>query len=246
MTFSMLNKRFPSLSKYYPEIASVLVGIVPVFIMIFFFGVSRKIIAKGAIAYAAGAVGLKLPLYHVLVVKVLHTRLSNTWLGISQGIVSACSELGASFLFFLYVVPDLTFAQLVGFGLASGSIEAIILPFMKNPLEGTPLEEHADETLKRSEGKGAVQWLGVVERIMATCIHIASRGLVYISYSTGNIFPALFAFAGFASIDGRAYFAHLEKWRFDEIRVVGRFYRYMGTITAVMVFLFVLIFYYGM
>ncbi len=239
-----MNQRILSLTKQLPNIASVAVGILPIIAMILGFGVSRKIIAKGALAYAAGAVGIKLPLYHLLVVKILHKKLSNTLLAVAQGFVSAFSELGAALLFFLYVVPELTFVQLIGFGMASGSIEAIILPFMKNPLEGTPLENHADEIVKKSAQNMSVQWLGVIERILAVFIHIATRGLVYISYSSGNITPATLAFVGFASIDGRAYYAHLEKWQFDNVQVLGAFYRYMGMIVFFLLLLFVSFYYY--
>ncbi len=237
----MLSPR--ALRKQLPSAASIAVGIVPVLILIAWFGVSRKIIAKGALAYAAGAVGLKLPLYHLLVVKVLHKKLSNRSLAIAQGIVSAVSELGAVLCFYLFVVPELTFAGLVGFGVASGSIEAIILPFMKNPLEGTPLEGHARETINKIPENSRVEWLGVLERVLASIVHTATRGLVYVSYSTGNPLPAALAVLGFASVDGRAYFAHLEKWPFEDPRVLARFYRFLASIALTLALLFLLLYY---
>ncbi len=240
-----MNRPFQLLWKHLPSAASVAVGVVPVLILVLGFDVSRKIIAKGALAYAAGAVGLKLPLYHLLVTKVLHKKLTNLPLAVSQGIVSALSELGAAFGFFVFVVPTLSFAELVGFGVAAGSIEAIILPFMKNPLQGTPLEEHAEETAARTSEDPGIQWLAVVERVLASLLHIATRGLVYVSCSTGNPFPAVVAFLGFASIDGRAYYAHLEKWQFENVRVLGRFYCFLGLVAFSMLLLF-LVFYYSL
>lgn len=44
-----------------------------------------------------------------MVVKSLRHRLSNTWLAIAQGVLSAVAELGAALIFFLFVVPKLTF-----------------------------------------------------------------------------------------------------------------------------------------
>lgn len=239
----IMNQRLQFLWKQMPTVASLAVGILPVVILVIWFDVPRKILGLGAMAYAAGAVGLKLPLYHLLVVKVLHKKLSNAALGIFQGIVSAISELGAALAFYFFVVPDLTFAKLVGFGIAAGSVEAVILPFMNNPLEGTPLEEHSEETNKSAAENMTIQWLGVVERILASVIHVGARGLTYVSYATGNIVPMIIGLAGFASVDGRAYFAHLEKWRFDTIEVLVKFYRFLGAVACSLVVLFVILYY---
>ncbi len=239
-----MNRRLSVLWKHLPTAASVAIGILPIIILILWFDVPRKIIGKGVLAYAVGAVGIKLPLYHLLVAKILHKRLSNKALALSQGAVSAFSELGAALGFFLFVVPDLTFAELIGFGVAAGSVEAIILPFMKNPLEGTPLESHAEETGEKTSGNAAIQWLAVLERVLASLVHTGTRGLTYLSYSTGNIVPIVLALVGFGSIDGRAYYAHLEKWRFDDIQVLRKFYRFLGVIACALIVLFVSLHYY--
>ncbi len=234
-----MNQRLSVFWKHLPTAASIAVGVLPLVILILWFGVPRKIIGKGVLAYAAGAVGIKLPLYHLLVTKFLHKRLSNTSLAFCQGVISACSELGAALGFFLFLLPKLTFAELIGFSVAAGSVEAIILPFMKNPLEGTPLESHAEETIKMGSQSMAIQWLAVAERIFATLVHTASRGLTYLSYSTGNLLPIVLAIIGFGCVDGRAYYAHLEKWRFDDIKVLTRFYRFLGVVACSLVVLFV-------
>lgn len=239
-----MNQRLHMLWKHLPTVASVAVGILPIVILILWLDVPRKIIGKGALAYAVGAVGIKLPLYHMLVTKVLHKKLSNRALAFSQGAISAFSELGAALGFFVFVVPELTFVELIGFGVAAGSVEAIILPFLKNPLEGTPLEAHAEETGKKASENMTIQWLGVVERVLASLLHTATRGLTYISYSTGNPVPIVLALVGFASIDGRAYYAHLEKWPFDNPQVLTRLYRFFGVIACSLTLLFVSLYYY--
>ncbi len=238
----MKNPKLPALWKHLPEAASVAVGVLPVLVLILGFHVPRKTIGMGALAYAAGAVAIKLPVYHVLVVNVLHKKLSNAWLACSQGMVSAISELGASLCFFLFVMPELAFADLIGFGIAAGSVEAIILPFMGNPLQGTPLEEHAEATSRSAAKNRGIEWLGVLERILASFVHTAARGLVYVSCFSGNLLPAALAVAGFGSIDGRAYYAHLEKWQFDNVRVLGRFYRFLGIVAISLTFLFLLLY----
>lgn len=237
-----MSKYARILQKHLPSAASVAVGIVPILVLVLWFDVPRKIIGQGAMAYAVGAVGIKLPLYHLLVTRVLHGRLSNMRLAVAQGALSALAELGAALGFFLLAVPVLTPAELVGFGIAAGSIEAVILPFMNNPLQGTPLEEHAEETSRSASGNTTVQWLGVLERVLASVVHTSSRGLTYLSAATGNPIPVALALAGFASIDGRAYYAHLEKWRFDDAAVLAGFYRFLGAVACALTVLFVLLY----
>ena len=186
-----------------PAVASIAVGVVPIVVLIGYFDVPRKLILGwGVLSYIVGVVVMKLPLYQFLVVRVLHPRLTPFWLGCSQGIVSATSELGSALMFFMFVVPDLTLAQLVGFGVAAGSVEAVVLPFMRNPFQGTPLEHHADDLLGRTNGQQGHQWLGVVERILASITHATTRGLVYVGLTTGSVVSASIAFLTFAGLDG--------------------------------------------
>lgn len=233
----------PAIAKRLPMIASVLVGVLPPLILIKWFGVPRKLLVGfGVLAYIIGATVIKLPLYHLVVVKFLHQRLSNTGLAIAQGVLSAVAELGAALIFFLFVVPKLTFIQLIGFGAAAGAVEAIMLPFIK-PFKGTPLEEHAATVEKRAASKMSVEWLGVLERVLAYLPHIAARGLVYVGLAGKNVLPLLIAVATFAAIDGRAYYAHLQKWAFDDPRVVGKFYLYFGAIGCLQMLCFLLFYF---
>lgn len=219
--------------KLLPTVASIAVGLLPVVVLIQYFGVSRKlIIGWGVLAYVAGTTAIKMPLYHLFVVKVLHGRLSHLWLSVVQGLVSSISELTAALLFFVFVVPDLNLTQLLGFGVSAGAVEAIMLPFIQNPLKGTPVGEHASEVINKSSSSPLIAWMAVVERAIAFIPHVAARGLVYISLVTGNLIPALIAVLTFASIDGRAYYAHLEKWPFDQIRVLGRIYMNIAVIAV--------------
>lgn len=82
-----VTNRLYMLYKHLPTAASVAVGILPIVILILWFDIPRSIIGKGALAYAVGAVGIKLPLYHLLVVKVLHKKLDNKSLAFSQGAI---------------------------------------------------------------------------------------------------------------------------------------------------------------
>ena len=150
-------------AKNLATVASVAVGVLPAFVLIEWFNVSRKlIVGYGVLAYVLGVTVFKLPLYHLIVVRYLHGKLSNLQIALGQGFISAISELGAALLFFLYVVPDLTFVQLIGFSVAAGAVEAIFLPFI-NPFKGTPLEEHAEKLF--AETKPSVEFLSILEPI---------------------------------------------------------------------------------
>ncbi|MGE5464482.1 MAG: hypothetical protein ACM3PS_14065, partial [Syntrophothermus sp.] len=115
----------------------------------------------------------------------------------------------------------------------------IMLPFIRNPLEGTPVGEHASEMIDTSSLSELIPWMAVIERILAFVPHIAARGLVYISFASGNLLPALLGVLSFASIDGRAYYAHLEKWRFDQVKVLGRLYANIAVIAVIQVLCFI-------
>lgn len=86
--------------------------------------------------------------------------------------------------------------------------------------------------------------MGVLERLLAYLPHIGVRGLVYVGVVTKNVLPILLAVVTFAAIDGRAYYAHLQKWAFDDPRVLGKFYLYFGAVGCLQMICF-LLFYLG-
>lgn len=206
-------------------------------------GVSREIIGYGALSYALGAVVFKGLLYYGLVVPVLHKRLTPAWLAPAQGFVSALSELGAAALFFLLVIPRLSLPDLIGFGAAAGIIEAIILPLMSiggiNLFSGTPVENHAAE---QWQDLGAtpftVMVFPIVERGLTMVLHTSSRALIYAAIVLGNVSPALLAVSLFACVDGLAYYALLNKWKFLSFTVAIKFYAVIAIAAGILSFVF--------
>ncbi|MDP1621887.1 MAG: hypothetical protein Q8M08_06070 [Bacteroidales bacterium] len=219
------------MKKHLPSIASILAGVIPIVILIVYFDVPRKlIIGYGILSWIIGVGLFKMPVYHLVVVKFLHGRLSNKWLGITQGLVSAFSELGSALIFFHFVLTDLSLPQLIGFGLAAGAVESVILPFIGNPFTGTPLEKHTADMEQKMSLNLSMQWMGVLERLIAMVIHIASRGLIYVSMITFSLLPGIIAVVTFAAVDGRGYYALQEKWAFDNIKVLKKFYLFLAII----------------
>ncbi len=55
---------------------------------------------------------------------------------------------------------------------------------------------------------------------------------MYFGLVTSSMVPAFIAVVTFSALDGRGYYAHLEKWAFDDRRVLKRFYLYfLGIVT---------------
>lgn len=74
-----------------------------------------------------------------------------------------------------------------------------MLPFTANPFKGTPLESHASRALDRSPSSGSTAF-NVLERILASLMHVASRGLIYVGVKTSDPLPVAPAVAAFAAI----------------------------------------------
>jgi hypothetical protein len=211
-----------------------IVGMLGLGVGVFFYltrglSVSRHIIGFGVLSYALGAVGFKGLLYTGLVVPVLHKRLSPVRLAAAQGFMSALSELGAAALFFWLVIPELSLAELIGFGAAAGMVEALVIPLMSiggiDVLGGTPVEKNAAEQWQEAGATPlAVMVFPIVERALTLVLHTSSRALVYASMVLGNVFPALLAVTVFTTIDGVAYYALLKKWKVLGFTVAVRYY----------------------
>ena len=195
-------------------------------------GVSRQIIGYGALSFALGAVGFKGILYAGLVVPVLHKRLAPSWLAISQGLISAVSELGAAALFFLFVTPELSIRELIAFGAAAGIVEAVVIPLMSfggfGVLSGTPVERSFTEEWKETGATPlAVMVFPLVERALTMWLHVSSRALIYAAMVLGAVVPAVLSVLFFASVDGLGYYALLKKWKVLSSTVAVKFYAFV-------------------
>lgn len=225
-----------------PRFLALLAGVAPALCLIYVWKVPTKVIIGWGVVAWAGGVLFKWVVYRFVIVRILHSRLSDGWLGATQGTLSAASELGAAALVFVYLAPKLTLLELIGFGAGAAFAEGILVGLVRNPLAGTPTGAYVDEqsALLREQG-GAGYWLlGAVERIEADVAHICSRGLVYVSLITSNPAPALVALVTFGAVDGTAYFALLRHWQFSQTRVAVKLYGIIGAIAGLQWIAFVL------
>ena len=222
------------------SIGSIIVGVAPIIVLANWWDVPLKItVGYGVLAWVA-AVLLKTAIHQLVIDRVVRQGASHRAVAAIQGLLSASTELGVAAVFFMYIWQPATMAELIGFGAGAGMAEAVILPSLKNPLKGTSLELHATEVLACTGGDSTIQWLSVLERVLATVLHIASRSLVYLTFLSSNPLPAVLAVGGFSCVDGVAYYGHLKKWRFDSVRTLASMYGYIGGIAAALTGIFVI------
>lgn len=136
-----------------------------------------------------------------------------------NGFLSGLFELSASVLIILLVRHKYTFdlPSIIGFGLAIGAFESLIVVFSSgNELfKGTSLEKSSAETIRFLEGlRGSKSVffnvvLPVAERMIATTLHVATRGLVFAALFSRTLPPFLAALAVFIIADGwLGYYFH--------------------------------------
>lgn len=220
--------------------ASVVVGIAPILALELWWSVPRGItVGYGVIVWVV-AVAIKAVIHQLVIDRAVRRGADHRYVSCIHGLLSAFSELGVAAAFFAFLWRPTTLPQLIGIGAGAGMAEAIMLPFIKNPFKGTTLETHSTEVFSSTAGVSAIQWLNVLERVWATLLHASSRALVCLTVMSTNPLPALIGVCGFAAVDGIAYYGHLRKWRFDEIRTLSRVHLFLGGIAALLTGAFVL------
>jgi uncharacterized membrane protein YhfC len=201
----------------------------------FVHGVSFDPFIFGSGSWGVGCF-FKLVLYQAFVRRLPHEGMSLWVVAITNGLVSGITELGAALLAFLYL-KQLSLSEVIAFGIGVGAIEAFLVAAPgSHPLRGTKLEESVQRLEQRVDelsGRSRffhVEILGVVERILATGIHIGTRGLVYVAYRTGFVVPAIIALAVFVLADGIGY-QRLYKGSLEDMRVLRRFYVFLALLS---------------
>lgn len=225
---------------YVTAVASIAVGIVPIVVLERWFGVPRKVTVGFGVLVWAVAVVTKAVIHRLVVDRAVRRGADHRAASVVLGVLSASTELGVAAAFFLFVWQPPTLAQLIGIGAGAGMAEAVMLPFIANPFRGLTLEAHSADVFARSANVSLIQWLGVLERIWATLLHVSSRALVFLTIASGNPVPAVIAATGFACVDGMAYYGHLQKWRFDQVPTLARVHAFVGGVAIALTAAFAL------
>lgn len=191
---------------------------------------------------------------HQIIVKRLHEKNKSLIItSLTNGFLSGFFELSATYILILLMKDKFEFDYnaIICFGLAIGSYESLLVVFSKgNDLfKGTTLEDSSKritEYLDDLEGTMYIYFnlaLPITERIMATFLHISTRGLVFITIISGNFIPAIFALCVFIIADGLlGYYYHLSgKLATEEGYIKIHLYLFLITILSSAIFFILII-----
>jgi hypothetical protein len=199
--------------------------------------------------YGSGSWGfaciLKLALYQGVVRRLPHDPSHIRRVSALNGLVSGATELGLALVVFTFM-PALSLWDVVGFGVGIGTIEAFLVATTANPLKGTALERSAVELeamVARMTGVRRFVYgylLPFTERLIATAIHVGTRGLVYVAYRSANPLPFIIAMAAFFVADGIIGYRLIHQGRLTELRVLNLTYLALVLIGLVAIACFLL------
>lgn len=150
---------------------------------------------------------------HQIIIKRLHKKkISLIITSVANGFISGFFELSAAYILILFMKDKFEFDYnaIISFGLAIGSFECLLVVISKgNDLfKGTTLEDPSGRLTEYLDNLHGAQYyffnltLPITERIMATFLHISTRGLVFITIFSGNFFPIVIALCVFIIADG--------------------------------------------
>ncbi len=140
------------------------------------------------------------------------------------GVWSALCELGATAAVFIGSAEAPELIDAVAFGVGAGAVEAMLTV-------AAAVVAQDDTTPSPT---GFVAWSGVVERLLASTGHIASRGLVWVGLQGWPLAPAiLVGIATFAIVDGIASYGSEAKWDWTDADRLRWFYGLVAAVTAV-------------
>lgn len=201
------------------KVSLVIIALAPILYLNQVHNVAYKTFVSGT-----GSWGLALILkmfFHQLVVVWMDNKKVNLFVvSATNGFISGFFELSAAAGIILLMKDKINFDiyAIMGFGLAIGSLESLILAFepADKLLKGTSLEKSSEAIARMIAGKtGKKQLLyqflaPLLERILCTFIHLSTRGLVFISILAITPYPFLLALLVFFIADGfLGYYFHI-------------------------------------
>ena len=224
------------------RVAVFLVAIIPIFYLVKVRNINDDIIAYGAASWII-AVLLKTLIYQFLIKKYLHKKLSIKWVSAINGLNSGLFELGSSLIFF-YFMAELSFLEVISFGVGVGSVEAAIIALGGNLLKGTELEPASEKLsleLSKRSNNSIINWeivLSILERVSASVIHVATRGLLYIFYINFNLLSILIALMTFILADGIVGYQLIFTEKIAEFKILIRFYAFLILLAIIDILVF--------
>lgn len=193
------------------KITLVIIAVAPILYFNQIENVPFKAFIFGTGSWGIGLI-LKMFAQQLVVVPLDKHKAPPLLVSIINGFLSGLFELSAAVGIILLMKNRFVFDynSIISFGLAIGSFESLIIAFNSGDslLKGTALEKTTEKISQRIEKTIGIKQLvyhyffPVLERILATFIHISTRGLVFVAFLGISPFPIVIALAVFIVADG--------------------------------------------
>ena len=193
----------------------------------------------------------KMLFHQLIVVRLQNKNISKLLYSAINGLLSGFFELFVAYLIIIFMKEKFIFDfnAIISFGLAIGSLETIIVAFSKDNdlLKGTAIEKQSEKLVEYLKNAQGVKYyifnliFPIIERIMATFLHISTCGLVFITIITGSIAPILIALVVFIIADGLLGFYYYISGKLTTSNGLVNFFIYFTILTAVSTMTFIIL-----
>jgi hypothetical protein len=162
---------------------------------------------------------------------------------ITNGIISAVSELGLAALVLIFIgATNVDIPDIMLYAVSAGVTELLIISIYGM------FEKREPETVKKWEISAEhcflARYLFPVERLVALIGHIGSRGLVGIAIIKGYVWPVAVALITFSTTDGLANYGVLKNWDWFNRTILKNFFLATGCLALIELVLLITIILY--
>ncbi len=213
-------------------------------------GVPFKVFILGTGSWGIGLI-FKMLSHQIIVVRLKNKNIPKLLYSAINGLLSGFFELFAAYLVITLMKEKFAFNfnAIISFGLAIGSLETIIVVFSKDNdlLKGTALEKQSEELVGFVKNIQGVNYyifnlfFPIIERVLATFLHISTRGLVFLTIITGNIYPIIIALIIFIIADGILGFYYYITDKLTTKNGLVKFFIYFSLLTSVSTIIFIVL-----
>lgn len=204
---------------------TVIVGALP-FVLIIIKNVSIYMFVIGGVAWLSSLL-IKI-IYSLIINKYLELNHNKSfYLSITEGCLSATSELGITAIYFCYFLSNLLFIDIVSFGLGVSSAEIFSILIYSIWHQHSELEK---KWIKAAQQSILICYMVPIERILTMGLHITSRILIFFSIHDHLFLLGLFSFVGFSIVDGVASHGHKYNWNWYSPKIALRYYFFISAV----------------
>jgi len=223
------------------KISLIMISVIPILYFNQIENVPIKAFILGGGSWGIGLI-LKMIAHQLIVVRLHQRKVQLIYESIVNGFLSGIFELLGAFVIIIFMLPKFVFDfnAIICFGLAIGSLESAMVAWNgDNLLKGTTLESSASRLISHMKNLEGFQYyfdnymLPIFERILATFLHISTRGMIFLTIITNNIFPTVLALIVFIIADGLLGYNYIISGKLINSKNLYRFYAYLFLLTVI-------------